>query len=332
MIPHEIEVFRAETLDDLLHAWQAASGAGRTPAYLGGGSELLTLARDNRSSVDAMIDYKRVAEAGMLATDALPELAAVAGAPQRVFGAALRLNTIVDTPGSGLFGCCAGGVADRSVRNTITLGGNICGMLAYREAVLPFLLLDGHVLSIGPETGGLRAEPLATLFRKRLLLSTGAVAIAFSVGEDELAGLGLLQSASAGGGQSAQAPDPGYGGLTASGRGSRGGWFYRRRTRDPRLDYPLVTLAMARLDGRYRVAISGAWGYPVRAELLEAALNAGPAGVGGDPAALHELCSAAVDAQGLRFRDDMRGSAAYRRALTVQALEDGVRTLEETQT
>ena len=97
--------------------------------------------------------------------------------------------------------------------------------------------------------------------------------------------------------------------------------FYTRRTREARIDYPLVTLCMARVDGRLRMAVSGAHGYPVRSEAAEKALAAG----NGRPRARAE---AAADAIPDRLWDDMRGSAEYRRELLVLAIIDGLAALE----
>ncbi|MFH2114623.1 MAG: FAD binding domain-containing protein [Spirochaetota bacterium] len=52
-------------------------------------------------------------------------------------GAALPLSTFEDWPGFPLLSSTIKGVADRTVRNRLTLGGNIAGMLPYREALAP---------------------------------------------------------------------------------------------------------------------------------------------------------------------------------------------------
>ena len=75
------------------------------------------------------------------------------------FGACLTLN---EAAGAGAIPAAGGGVcgvADHTVRNSITLGGNIAGRLPYREAVLPFLLADATGGDRG-RSAGRREEPL----------------------------------------------------------------------------------------------------------------------------------------------------------------------------
>ena len=54
-------------------------------------------------------------------------------------GSALTLTEITENGGFPLLSKAAREVADHTARNKITLGGNICGQIFYREAVLPFI-------------------------------------------------------------------------------------------------------------------------------------------------------------------------------------------------
>jgi CO/xanthine dehydrogenase FAD-binding subunit len=66
-------------------------------------------------------------------------------------------------------------VTDQTARNKITIGGNICGRIIYREAVLPFLLADGQVLLAGP--GGFRTMPINQIFDQTLQLEQGELLV-----------------------------------------------------------------------------------------------------------------------------------------------------------
>ncbi|MFW5643975.1 MAG: FAD binding domain-containing protein, partial [Alkalispirochaeta sp.] len=200
MISFDVDYVQAATVAEAIAAWSEATAEGKTPRYFGGGTEIVTMARDNKLTADVVIDYKRVPEtrSGRAeraapggdrdGTGVGPAAPADPLAPAR-FGSALRLNEIADTGAFALLGYCAAGVADRTVRNSITLGGNIAGMLPYREAVLPFLLLDGTVTTAAPAattvSGGdppraavatndtaapprIRTRPIIDLFDKRL--------------------------------------------------------------------------------------------------------------------------------------------------------------------
>ena len=336
MIPFELSFRRAETVDEAVGAWAEATAAGQTALYYGGGTEIVTLARDHKRQADVLIDYKRIPETWVLGVD-------TDTADLWQVGASVRLNTVVDTPQTGLLAYCFSGVADRTVRNSVTVGGNICGMLAYREAVLPFLLLDGTVTYARPADTTTTGEaevvtrPINELFHKRLQLPTGGLALSFGIDPGVLAdlGLGATDAGTAASGEGLRTGTGGflvtspYGAVTAAGTGPRGSWFYRRRTKDPRVDYPLVTVAMALVGGAVRVAVAGAWGYPVRADRVEAVINAtGAVPIAAmDAAARRGEIERAVDEQALQFKKDMRGSRRYRRELTIQAVEDGILAL-----
>jgi len=86
------------------------------------------------------------------------------------------------------------------------------------------------------------------------------------------------------------------------------------------------------VDGRYRLALTGAFGYPLRAEKAEALLNRaaesgdldGHLGNTGPSDRLNRLAAEALDAEGVKYKDDIRGSREYRRNVTVQSLAAGL--------
>ncbi len=327
MIPFDVKYDRAETVEEAVKAWNDGAAAGEEVLYYGGGTEIVTLARENKLRADRFIDYKRIPEARRMPGS---EAAAAADEATRrvVWGSAVRLNEIVDGGSFGLLGRCCAGVADRTVRNSITLGGNVCGMLPYREAVLPFLLLDGEVETAGPGAAvdsapSGQSAPVASRFNKKLRLGKGELVLGFSLERDVVTG---LES------DGVTVADRGWGPVESWATGSRGGWFYTRRTREPRLDYPLVTLVLALLDGVYRVAITGSFGYPYRAAEAEKVLNQaaesgtlhGSKGGTGRSATLNRLAAEALDAEGVKFKGDFRGDREYRRAVSVQAVAAGL--------
>lgn len=275
MISHPVTYVRPEGVEEAVQAWHEAAAEGLEPLYLGGGSEILTMARENRLRPRVLIDLKRIARLRRIEI----------GEDHASFGAALKLNDLVRDERFALLGAAAGRVADYSVRNGITLGGNVCGMLPYREAVLPFLAGDGTATVAGVH--GQRVEPLSSIFVKRLRLKPGELLVELSVSVAALS-----------------AP-----------------WFYRRRERDSRVDYPLLTLCAVAAGGELRLATSGAFGFPLRSPAAEAALAASD----GTPA---ERAATYVAALPGTLRADMRASAEYRRALLIQAVEQAVIELD----
>ncbi len=310
MIPYHVRYLRAETAEEAVQAFQAASEAGEQPCYFAGGTEIVTMARDRKLTAQTLIDIKRIPET-RLVEDNDGEL---------WFGAGLTLNELVEHDEPRLLGEAARAVADHTVRNSITLGGNIAGNLPYREAVLPFLVFDGTTELVGPK--GSRTVALRDVFDKRLQLGPGELALRFALPTD------------------------------ARERAT----FYRRRTRDSRVDYPLVTVCMARFEGGLRFAVSGVFAYPIRSAAAEQALNAAlaggdamrqgaasqgaasqgaaglgsdaPAGSAGDYRTIEATAAEqAVAALPRTVVTDMRASAAYRRALLTQAIADGIQAL-----
>ena len=273
MIPFDIDFLQPDTIAEATTAWREATEAGRRPRWFSGGTELVTGARE-RSDFDVLIDLKRIPE--------LTDLDLASG----TIGAATRLSALSEQADSPLVARAAGGIADRTVRNSITIGGNVCGMLPYREAVLPLLLFEADATIAGPR--GTHREPVTARFEKRLRLEPGEFLV------------------------SVHLPDA-----------ARTDGFYARRTRDARVDYPLVTLCMARVDGALRLAVSGVHGYPVRSAEAEAALAAAGS------RDRRRRAEAAADSVPDRVWDDFRAGADYRRELFVQAIENGLTALED---
>ena len=286
MIPFDVEYLRPTTLRDAAAAYRQAREAGRAVRYYGGGTELVTGARDGTISYDVLIDLKRI-----------PDVAAFDPAAG-LFGAGLRLSALADQSDFPLLAAAARGVADRTARNSITLGGNLCSMLPYRETALPLLLFDAELTLFGPD--GERTARIGDVWNKRLRLSEGEFVVSVALPD--------------------AAREPGY---------------YRRRTRDGRIDYPLVTLCAARGE-TVRFAVGGAFGYPVRSRDAEAALGdalralpatAASSGDGADAPERAEA-AAAIDLIPDRVWSDFRSSPEYRRALLIESLADALVHLE----
>ena len=329
MIPFEFRYLRAESAEEAVAAWVHAQERGETVHYYGGGTEIITLARESKLRTDCVIDYKRVPEATAVETTTDAE-----GRAWLAIGAGVSLNSVVDRELHPLVSWSCRGIADRTVRNSITLGGNICGMLPYRETVLPWLVMGGLVETVS--VAGRRRRPMVELFDKRLRLDRGELALRFLLPAEltaDAAG-GMLDS---GEDLSSYGPRTADGAAGTVGTPSRHAWFYERRTKDPRVDYPLVTLAMLVRGEDIRVALSGAWGYPARAFQVENAIReAGGttaivenAGADRATSAARSLITTALDTEEHAFRNDQRGSADYRRALTTQAIVNSLERIAQ---
>jgi len=203
--------------DEAAAVFQEETARGRSAAYWGGGTELLSLARTGKQTVQVGIDLKKI-----------PELTAaeLSGGVWRL-GAGLSLTALQDRVDSPLWRDCLDDIADHTVRNRLTLGGNLCGRLPYREAALPLLLGDAAAVLHGPE--GERRAPLRKLMEKgRLRLEPGE----------------FLQ------------------GCEVTREAWEGRYIRRRFTGAGPVGYPLVHLVLTVKDGAWQMALGGVFPTP----------------------------------------------------------------------
>lgn len=241
MIANDIVYLRPDTAEEAVDAWTRHEGA----RYLAGGTEITTAARRTAAyDLRACIDIKRIHEA------TLHEMCG----DRLCLGAALTLSEVAEGDAFPLLNATLRGIADHTVRNRLTLGGNVAGMLPYREAVLPLLLADASVLTLAPAQAGAQAlrreRKLRECFDKRLILAPGELVLSFCVPIDA----------------------------------TEWPWSHHRKTRTGPVDYPLVTTTMVRDGPAIRLAISGAHPYPFRSDAIDAALSQD--GLAGLPGAL----------------------------------------------
>ena len=227
MIPYDLVYLRPSDAARAVQLFQQARADGLEPAYYAGGTEILSFTRRNKIQPGALIDIKQI-----------PECRAVGRQGDRIiFGAALSLNEVIEADLFALLSAACRRIADHTVRNRLSLGGNICGRLPYRESVLPLLVSEAEAQIAGP--GGSRWESLGMLFDRRLRLQPGELLLRVRVGRDA----------------------------------ARGPAFHGRRQRGTRVDYPLVTCCLLEVDREIRLAVGGACGFPVRDPEAEESLN-----------------------------------------------------------
>lgn len=226
MIPFDFGYVRPTRLKEAVSFFSKADRDGLKPIYYAGGTEILSLCREMKMNPDLVIDIK-----------AIPECYRFEQGDEIIYGAGLSLNTIAAKTISGLMNQSFSTIADNTIRNRLTLGGNILGQLPYREAVLPFLLMDGKAHITGPN--GDRHVFLKTEFNKRINLEKGELVTHFSLSPDK-------------------AKDP---------------FFYVRRTKESPVDYPILTACFSGVKKHLAMAVSGALSYPFRDEEADQILN-----------------------------------------------------------
>ncbi len=227
MIPYDFEYYRPASIAETVRLFWVLDHQGKSPVYYSGGTEIITLARLHLIKTGAVIDIKHI-----------PECRALGFEQNRlVLGAALSLTKLEEANPFPLLSKTSSGVADRTARNKITLGGNLCGQIFYREAALPFLLADSQAVIAGRD--GIQRRSVHDVFNGGLRLGKGEFLVQ------------LLTERS-------------YSGLPYVSVKKRKQW---------ETGYPLITVSALRKEERLRVAFSGLCPFPFRSAELEEDLN-----------------------------------------------------------
>lgn len=270
MIPFDFEYYRPDTLDKAVRLFGELDAAGKNPVWYGGGSELISMARVGALRFGAVVDVKGIPECRVCGTD---------GGAVR-FGAALTLGEIIASDLFPLLSKTAGRVADHTMQNKITLGGNLAASIVYREAALPLLLAEAELTAAGPS--GTRRAPLEEVFSGAPVLKRGELIVSVSAPES-----------------AALAP-----------------YFHQKKTKNEKVDYPLMTAAAIVAEGRIRIAFSGLAPYPFRDKGAEEILNDGSLDIA-------ERARSFAGALSGMLVGDYLGSAEYRKFI----LEDTVKAV-----
>lgn len=218
-----------------------------------------------------------MARVGNLAFGAVIDLKAIPACRMLAFendtlllGSACTLSDFAESDLFPLLGKTAGRIADHTIQGKITLGGNLASTILYRETALPLLLTDAKLETAGEN--GPAEYAIARVFRERLTLRKGEFLVRASVEKRFL-----------------HAP-----------------CSHVKITKNEKIDYPLLTAAALKIDGRIRLAFSGLFSYPFRDAGAEAVLN----DFSLDEA---EKASRIAEAFSGRILQDLNGSAQYRK-------------------
>ncbi len=227
MIPMKFDYYRPDTVSEAVKIYGQLDSEGKRPLYYGGGSEIISMARMNNLDMGAVIDLKGIPECRELKTDG----------DHLVIGSSVTLSDITEADLFPLLSKACGRIADHTMQCKITVGGNICGTIIYKEALLPLLLSDCTVLIAG--AGHLKKVSVHRLFHQGLNLSPGEFIVQFLV-EKKYAALP---------------------------------YFHIKKTKNEKIDYPLISLCAVLEEGSFKLALSGLCGFPFRSVRMETELN-----------------------------------------------------------
>jgi CO/xanthine dehydrogenase FAD-binding subunit len=186
-----------------------------------------------------------------------------------VIGAAVTLTKISDSGFFPLLGASCRRSADHTARDKITLGGNICGRTPYKEAILPLLLSDSEVVIAG--VNGVKSLLVTQAFNRELQLNNGEFLVQITIDKSYT----VLPYASV------------------------------KKTKQEKVDYPLVTVALVEKDKRIKVAFSGLCSFPFCLPVIEDDLNNGSAPI-------EVRVNNIINHLPAPILNDMLGSAEYR--------------------
>jgi CO/xanthine dehydrogenase FAD-binding subunit len=276
MIPYSFDYYRPDTISEALETYHDLDAAGKTPVYYSGGSEIISMARVNNLSTKAVIDLKVIAECSCQENRG----------DHLVIGSSVTLSSITEANHFPLLSKSCGRIADHTMQCKITLGGNICGTIIYREALLPLLLSDTSVVIASKDK--CFTLPLHDIYNHKLNLKEGDFIVQFIIE-----------------GKYLSLP-----------------YFHIKKTKNEKIDYPLITLAALLYEGQVRLAFSGLCEYPFRSKKIESAWN--EAGLQKE-ARVHELINRLPGS----VLNDISGSDQYRLFVLKTTLLNLERALEE---
>ncbi|MGB3366652.1 MAG: FAD binding domain-containing protein [Acidaminobacteraceae bacterium] len=228
MISFDFEFYRPDSLDGAVSLYKELSVSGKKALYYAGGTEIVTSFRKESVTADALIDIKGIKECRQLSKEG----------DYLYFGSALTLNELVEKNYYPMLTEISRKVADHTVRNSLTIGGNICGRLPYREIVLAFMLAESTCL-IATDIG-VREVPFNEAYDKRLLLKDGEFLVAIKVKKTSVSK----------------------------------NYYRERKVKIGEIDYPIFHIVISEERGVLRAAFSGVTGFPIRSDELDKILSA----------------------------------------------------------
>ncbi len=227
MIPTKFEYYKVDTLEEAFQAFSELNSQGKNPMYYSGGTEIITMARANNIHMGAVIDIKGISECCTIEIEDT----------KLNIGSAVTLSQISESKIFPLLGQTAARIADHTVQCKLTIGGNLCGTIIYKETSLPLMLCDSHVVIFGKS--GRREVQFNQIFDKKLNLLPGEILVSIKI-------------------------DGKYFSLP---------YVHVKKTKSDKIAYPLMTIAALKRDDKIRIAFSGLYAYPFRNKEIENYIN-----------------------------------------------------------
>lgn len=227
MIGFNFQYYKPDTVEEAVRLFKDLDSSGKKAIYYGGGSEFISMARMNNVYADAVIDIKGIKECNEYKLEG----------DNLIIGAGVTLTKIAKGNLFPLLSLAVKRIADHTMQGKITIGGNLCGTIIYRESVLPLLVSESEVVIAGQS--GQRKELLNDIFHERLQLDKGEMVVKIMVPKEFLS-------------------FP---------------YLHVKRTKNEVIDYPLVSMSALKDKDKIKIALSGLGDYPFRSYEMENILN-----------------------------------------------------------
>lgn len=276
MIPFDFEYYKPETVEEAVNLFDKLNSIGKEPIYYGGGTEFISMARVHNIYAGAVVDIKGILECNkqQLKNDEL------------IIGSAVTLTNIAESNLFPLLSLTVKRIADHTIQDKITLGGNLAGTIIYKEAILPLMVSESEI--VVASISGKRRIPLKDIFNKRIELAKGELIVQVII-KSKFLSLPCI---------------------------------HVKRTKNEKIDYPLITIAALKNNNRINIAFSGLCEYPFRNYLIEEILNS-------ESISVDERISKIINSISDNITNDISGSSEYRKFMLHTMLHEVLEEFKE---
>ncbi|MBU5254619.1 FAD binding domain-containing protein [Tissierella praeacuta] len=276
MIPFDFEYYKPDTIEDAIQLFNKLELDGKKPIYYGGGTEFISMARMYNKYTGAVIDVKGIPECNVFEfkNDNL------------IIGSAVTLTKIAEENPFPLLSLTVKRIADHTIQDKITLGGNLMGTIIYKEAILPLLLSNSEIVVQGDICK--KTLKIMDLYDKKLQLADDEIIIQVIIDKKFL-----------------QLP-----------------YSHVKRTKNEKIDYPLITMAALNDNGKISVAFSGLCEHPIRSIDIEKILN-------NNSVSKDKRIRKSIDNIPYEILHDISGSSEYRKFILYGMLYELLNKFEE---
>lgn len=186
-----------------------------------------------------------------------------------IIGSGVTLSQIAESNYYPLLSLVVKRIADHTIQGKITLGGNLAGTIIYKESSLPLMLSNAEITIAGKN--GIRNIKMKDLFNKKIKLFNGELIVKVTIEREYLS-----------------LPN-----------------IHIKRTKNEKIDYPLITIIAQKYKGNLNIAFSGLCEYPFRSIEMEDSLN-------NSSYSVDERISKAIKKIPDNILSDLSGSSDYR--------------------